>query len=294
MSLVPVEGQCAYCANPFNYNLRPQGGGKLQKYCSTKCSQASWAEGNPEKRKAIITRYDQKVENKEKKALRTRRARLRKYNYSDEQFLAQFNRQKQKCYGCLNPLTLETARIDHNHTTNVVRGLLCDHCNWTLGHAKDNPQTMRRLMAFLDYKPEKHNVYLIGSLKNRRIIDIANKLRENPKLDVMDEWITPGELADDRWQEYEKARGRKWPEALKSRGCQNIFMFDRAYMDHADTIVLCMPGGKSSMCELGYAAGSGKNTIIFLDGNEPDRYEVMPNFAGKLIHTLEDLVKEFQ
>lgn len=293
----PVEGVCAYCADTFAHSIRPQGGGRVQKYCSPDCGKKAWADGNPEKRKASITRYDQKIESKEQKALRTRRATLRKYNLTEDQFLAQLKRQNFACYGCLNTLTSQSARIDHNHATGEVRGLLCDHCNWTLGHAKENPQTMRRLMAFLDYKPAKHNVYLIGSLKNKAIAPLANEIRKHAEFDVMDEWITPGEMADDRWQEYETAREREWAEAMRSRGCQNIFMFDRAYMDHADTIVLTMPAGKSSMCELGYAAGRGKNTVLYMNGQQPDRYEVMPNFAQHIVHTQGELItllKELQ
>lgn len=286
-----AEALCAYCTIPFAPTKRVQGGGRVQKYCSTKCSQQSWAAGNPEKRKATITRYDQKIENKEQKTLRNRRRTLQKYGLTEQEFLSQLKRQNHQCYGCLSELKPDTARIDHNHTTGVVRGLLCDHCNWTLGHAKDNPQTMRRLMALLDYKRDKHNVYLIGSLKNKDIAPLANEIRKHAEFDVMDEWITPGEMADDRWQEYEQLRGRSWNEALRSRGCQNIFMFDRAYMDHADTIVLTLPAGKSSMCELGYAAGRGKNTVIYLNNSEPERFEVMPNFAQHLVKTPDELIE---
>lgn len=39
--------------------------------------------------------------------------------------------------------------IDHCHSTSVVRGLLCEHCNRGLGHFKDDPALMRRAADYL-------------------------------------------------------------------------------------------------------------------------------------------------
>ena len=40
--------------------------------------------------------------------------------------------------------------IDHCHTTNVVRGLLCSACNRGIGLLQDNPDTLRKAAAYLD------------------------------------------------------------------------------------------------------------------------------------------------
>jgi hypothetical protein len=40
--------------------------------------------------------------------------------------------------------------IDHCHKSNTVRGLLCRHCNLCLGHAKDNPDILRKAAEYLD------------------------------------------------------------------------------------------------------------------------------------------------
>ena len=39
--------------------------------------------------------------------------------------------------------------IDHDHSTNMVRGLLCNDCNWMLGHARDNLEVLEHAIGYL-------------------------------------------------------------------------------------------------------------------------------------------------
>lgn len=39
--------------------------------------------------------------------------------------------------------------IDHCHTTGKVRGLLCQHCNFVLGQAKDNINVLENAILYL-------------------------------------------------------------------------------------------------------------------------------------------------
>ena len=39
--------------------------------------------------------------------------------------------------------------IDHNHTTGVVRGLLCNACNTALGYVREDPIIVHALLAYL-------------------------------------------------------------------------------------------------------------------------------------------------
>ena len=41
-----------------------------------------------------------------------------------------------------------TPHVDHDHKTSKIRGILCGHCNFALGHAKDDPN---RLVAMATY-----------------------------------------------------------------------------------------------------------------------------------------------
>jgi Recombination endonuclease VII len=289
MSQIPKVGSCAVCKKEFVHPQRIQGGGRVKKYCSHNCADLAWRLGNPEKRAAVILTYEQKPENKEKRQVRNKRYRLQQYGWTEEDFKVELARQNYSCYGCLRPLDEHTARIDHDHAKNVVRGLLCDECNWGLGHLRDNPMTLRRLMSYLDRDRTRKLIYLVGALKNPRIPVVGNHLRQLG-FDVMDEWFTPGELADINWQAYEKLRGRNYKDALRGRSASNIFMFDRSFIDLADLVILLMPAGKSAMLELGYAKGRGKLACILLDGMEPEKYEVMPNFANQVFKTETDLL----
>jgi hypothetical protein len=44
------------------------------------------------------------------------------------------------------------------------------------------------------------------------------------------------------------------------------------------------------MLELGYAKGRGKKAYILLDGQDPDRYDVMPAVADEVFETVDDLL----
>lgn len=39
---------------------------------------------------------------------------------------------------------------DHDHATGLFRAYICSPCNLSLGHAKDNPTTLRRLADYLE------------------------------------------------------------------------------------------------------------------------------------------------
>lgn len=73
-----------------------------------------------------------------------RNLRLR-YGLTPEQESQMREDQDGKCAICLEERPL---RVDHNHTTNQVRALLCDSCNLLIGHAKECP---RRLLAARHY-----------------------------------------------------------------------------------------------------------------------------------------------
>lgn len=134
-------------------------------------------------------------------------------------------------------------------------------------------------------------IYLIGSLRNPKIPGIANRI-EAAGFEVFAEWFAAGFEADDKWRDYEKARGRSYLEALDGYAAGHVFEFDYEHLDRADVVVLAAPAGKSGHLEFGWALGKGKKGYYLLD--DPDRWDVMLKFATKVVPNLEDLVKELK
>jgi nucleoside 2-deoxyribosyltransferase len=133
-------------------------------------------------------------------------------------------------------------------------------------------------------------VYLIGSLRNPAVPELANELRV-AGFEVFDDWYSAGERADDSWQAYENIRGRDYKAALKGFSAQMIFNFDKKHIDEADAVVLLLPAGKSGHLELGYALGQGKPGYILFD-KVPERYDVMYNFATDVFFDKTELIEE--
>lgn len=120
-------------------------------------------------------------------------------------------------------------------------------------------------------------LYVIGSLRNPRVPEVGNWLRVLG-FQVFDDWYSCGPEADDKWQEYEKQRGRSFDEALRSPFAQSVFQLDYTHLNQSDAVVLVMPAGKSAHLELGYMVGKGKPAFILFDG-EPDRWDTMYQFV---------------
>lgn len=76
--------------------------------------------------------------------------RVGRYSISIEQYEGLMATQANKCAICLDAIDLKTARIDHDHATGTVRGLLCVACNTALGLLKDSPDVLIMAAAYLE------------------------------------------------------------------------------------------------------------------------------------------------
>lgn len=131
-------------------------------------------------------------------------------------------------------------------------------------------------------------IYLIGSLRNKGVPALSNRLRAQG-FTVFDEWYAGGYEADDKWLEYERERGRSYEQALASDYAKNIFEFDKRHLDEASCAVLCAPAGKSAHLELGYMIGRGKPGYVFFP-SDPERWDVMYRFATGVCWRFQTLV----
>lgn len=92
-------------------------------------------------------------QHKERNQVRTRRNVLaKKYGITIEQYDEMFKNQSGNCAICGIPQPMSSRNaslvIDHCHSTNKVRGLLCDYCNSGLGFFKDD---IKRLESAIKY-----------------------------------------------------------------------------------------------------------------------------------------------
>lgn len=136
------------------------------------------------------------------------------------------------------------------------------------------------------------SIYLIGSLRNPKVPEIANELRAYG-WDIFSDWYCASENADDRWQEHEKGRGLNFIEALNAPAAKHVFEFDKFHLDRCDMAVLLLPAGKSGHLEIGYMAGQGKSTFALFD-TEPDRWDVMYQFLTGVAVDLATLIDQIK
>ena len=93
--------------------------------------------------------------NKEKIAARIKEYKLKKkYGITLKEKKAMLKKQNNKCKICsfkFNENNFKsTSCIDHCHTTNKIRGLLCRSCNVGLGHFKDNTNLLTTAITYLE------------------------------------------------------------------------------------------------------------------------------------------------
>ena len=103
-----------------------------------------WKRRNPEKYRA------------DNKRTADRWALQWKYGLSREDYNAMSEDQGGVCKLCSGIETstrngkVKALAVDHCHASGVVRGLLCTNCNVMLGHAKDDPELLRRAAEYLE------------------------------------------------------------------------------------------------------------------------------------------------
>lgn len=133
------------------------------------------------------------------------------------------------------------------------------------------------------------SLYLIGSLRNKKVPLIANII-ESAGYSVFDDWHAAGPEADDYWRKWAKIRNLTYQQALNSYSAKHVFEFDKYHLDRCDIAVLMMPAGRSGHLELGYFVGTGKPGFILFE-EEPERWDVMTQFATGTAFSVDELLE---
>lgn len=79
-----------------------------------------------------------------------RKNKLAKYGLSIEEYDALLLHQNEKCAICRQPPNKQKLAVDHNHTTNKIRGLLCNRCNLLIGFAREDFAVLERAKNYLE------------------------------------------------------------------------------------------------------------------------------------------------
>jgi hypothetical protein len=113
-------------------------------------AQQKWRASNKEK----VKRNNQKwhKDNRERSRLRHQLNHVeRHYGIPREEFIRLFKAQRGRCAICRIPngVRKRALGVDHCHSTNRVRGLLCGWCNAALGLFKEEPRVLRAALHYL-------------------------------------------------------------------------------------------------------------------------------------------------
>ena len=74
----------------------------------------------------------------------------RKYGLTVYAYNQMIQRQGGGCAICQRiPLATRALCVDHCHRTGVIRGLLCDACNKSLGKFEDSPRLLASALVYL-------------------------------------------------------------------------------------------------------------------------------------------------
>jgi hypothetical protein len=79
------------------------------------------------------------------------RIRFKKYGITGDEFRVMLDKQEEKCLVC-KQTDEKNLSVDHDHSTGMVRGIICNRCNMALGNVGDSPKILRALADYL----EKH------------------------------------------------------------------------------------------------------------------------------------------
>lgn len=110
------------------------------------CYRAQWRAANPE-RERELQRQSNARQYKQDPVKHRRRVQAARYGLTVEEVQAMRWKQDDCCAVCGDRKPLQ---VDHCHSTGKVRAMLCNSCNVALGHAKDDPERLRRLIAYLE------------------------------------------------------------------------------------------------------------------------------------------------
>ena len=110
-------------------------------------SARAYEERNREKRREQHRAWD--AAHPEKLAAKQLRIATRSKGITEQDYHAMLEKQQGRCAICGDEPEVVHLRIDHDHETGAIRGLLCRNCNLGLGNFRDSPAKMIAALEYL-------------------------------------------------------------------------------------------------------------------------------------------------
>lgn len=121
---VLADARARYLADPQKYLSRSR----------------EWGHNNPDKKRTTFMKW--------------------RYNISPDDFLKLLEIQDGRCGICKTTNPGKTGwRIDHDHVSNSVRGILCHKCNTSLGGLGDDIEGLERALSYLKVYSDRKTLF---------------------------------------------------------------------------------------------------------------------------------------
>ena len=115
---------------------------------------------NPEKYKKYDGKYYKNNKDKYKEYAQKNKKKIRKnrrksylkqiYNLTEEKYNKILKQQRGVCAICKNGNGKKNLFVDHYHKTGKIRGLLCHHCNSSLGFFDEDINIIKNVIKYLE------------------------------------------------------------------------------------------------------------------------------------------------
>lgn len=160
-----TEKNCNRCCRTLpieSFAFRRKRGGVVPrsrcKACEAEVTRETRAKWCPTKRRIVRQRSLAVEKRQPRKQQRRRRVaqycRTLGHDAHTAQRIATAESLATECHICGKPVSATgTLHVDHDHTTNDIRGFLCSSCNTALGHFGDSIETLKSAVRYLRRKP---------------------------------------------------------------------------------------------------------------------------------------------
>ena len=75
-------------------------------------------------------------------------SRRKRYKLDQDEYLKMVESQQSRCFICRDERKLH---VDHDHTTQKVRALICRDCNLMIGYAGEDPLILSAVIQYLEF-----------------------------------------------------------------------------------------------------------------------------------------------